>query len=128
MDYLRMKSPLSKARNMGSSGNGMHHWWHQRFTSILMIPLVVWIVYFINSVFGNNIEEVLLLLTKPYNMTLMILFLATSFYHGSLGMKVIIEDYISNIKARFFLIILLQIFTIITLLSAIVALLFLGKL
>lgn len=128
MDYLRMQSPLAKARNLGSSGNGMHHWWHQRFTSILMIPLVIWIIYFVNSALGKNIEEILQLLSQPCNLILMILFLATSFYHGSLGMKVIIEDYISNIKARFFLIILLQIFTIITLLSAIIALLFLGKL
>ncbi len=128
MNYKEMKSPLAKARNLGSSGNGLHHWWHQRFTSILMIPLLIWFIYFLYSVSGKNLVIVSETLQKPINFGLMILFLITAFYHASLGMKVVIEDYISNIRIRNSIIILLQIFTIVTLLFGIVALLFLGKL
>lgn len=123
-----MKSPLSKARNLGASGVGVHHWWHQRFTSVLMIPLAIWLLFFTYSVYGKSFDEFLNILSKPCNLTLVSLFLFTAFYHGTIGMKVIIEDYVSNIKIRFLLIMLLQIFTIVTLLSAIIALLFLGRL
>lgn len=128
VDYLKMKSPLSKARNLGTSGNGVHHWWHQRFTSVLMIPLAIWLLFFICSIYGKSFEEFLSALSMPCNLTLVVLFLSAAFYHGTIGMKVIIEDYVSNIKIRFLLIMLLQIFSIVTLLSAIIALLFLGRL
>ena len=39
------RSPLSTARGMGAAGHGSHHWWMQRVTAVLLIPLTFWLVY-----------------------------------------------------------------------------------
>jgi succinate dehydrogenase / fumarate reductase membrane anchor subunit len=125
MNYLQMRSPLAKAKNLGASGTGTHHWWHQRLTSIIMIPLVIWLCYFLHSIAGDSVPEALIVLRRPYNVIPMMLVVIALFYHASLGMQVVIEDYISNLTFRYFLIIALEIFVIVTVLSAVVALLFL---
>ena len=37
---------------------------------------------------------------NPVNSTILILLLAVVFYHSGMGLQVVIEDYISNIKLR----------------------------
>lgn len=101
------------------------HWWHQRLTSVIMVPLVMWLIYFLHSISGYNIADALIILRKSYNIIPMMILVVISFYHASLGMEVVIEDYIKNLTLRYFLIISLEIFTAITVLSALVALLFL---
>ena len=125
MNYLQMRSPLAKAKNLGASGTGTHHWWHQRLTSIIMIPLVIWLCYFLHCSSGISFFDALSVLRRPYNIIPMMLLVITFFYHASLGMQVVIEDYISNLTFRYFLIIALEIFVMVTVLSAVVALLFL---
>jgi len=92
-----------------------------------MLPLIGWLVYFIHSISGQDAVGVMQYLQKPYNLIPALLFLMTGLYHGSLGMQVVIEDYVSNLSARYFLIIAVKIFTIVTILSGIVALLSLIK-
>ena len=53
----------------------------------------------------------------------MIMLIITAFYHGMLGMRVIIEDYVPNICIRSFLIVIIQLFCLTTVVAAIVALL-----
>lgn len=125
MNYLQMRSSLAKAKNLGASGTGTHHWWHQRLTSIIMIPLVIWFGWFLHCIAGDSLSEALIVLRRPYNIIPMMMVVVTLFYHASLGMQVVIEDYISNLTFRYFLIISLEIFVMVTVLSAVVALLFL---
>ncbi|MDA0902455.1 MAG: succinate dehydrogenase, hydrophobic membrane anchor protein, partial [Proteobacteria bacterium] len=44
----------------------------------------------------------------PLNAILGIIFINTALYHGSLGMRVVLEDYVSCKKARHFYIILVN--------------------
>ncbi|HTG22910.1 MAG TPA: succinate dehydrogenase, hydrophobic membrane anchor protein, partial [Reyranella sp.] len=37
-----LRTPLARARGLGSAREGVHHWWAQRITAIALIPLVVW--------------------------------------------------------------------------------------
>ena len=36
------RTPLARARGLGSAKSGVGHWWAQRITAIALIPLVVW--------------------------------------------------------------------------------------
>ena len=36
------RTPLARARGLGSARTASHHWWAQRLTAIALIPLVVW--------------------------------------------------------------------------------------
>jgi succinate dehydrogenase / fumarate reductase membrane anchor subunit len=122
MNYVKIRSPLAKAKNLGVSGTGAHHWLHQRLTSCVMAVLVPWIFYFIYSIAGKEMSVVLEHLRAPYNIVPIMLFLITTFYHASLGMRIVIEDYVHNLFARYFLIIVMQIFSVVTVVSGIVAL------
>ncbi len=110
---MSLRSPLGKARGLGSAKAGVHHWWMQRVTAVALIFLVIWFVLsVIRAASGGSsiIDE----LVSPYNAVLMILFIGTSLYHGCLGIQVIIEDYITCSCARPVLIILTKFISIIT--------------
>ncbi len=36
------RTALGRARGLGSAKEGVAHWWVQRVTALLLIPLVVW--------------------------------------------------------------------------------------
>ena len=38
------RTALARVRGLGSAKEGVHHWWVQRVTALLLIPLVVWFV------------------------------------------------------------------------------------
>ena len=38
-----LRSPLSRVKGLGSAREGTSHFWHQRLTSLLLIPLVLWL-------------------------------------------------------------------------------------
>ena len=38
------RTALGRARGLGSAKEGVAHWWVQRVTALLLIPLVVWFV------------------------------------------------------------------------------------
>lgn len=116
MDNLNIK--LDKKEN---SKSAVTHWWHQRLTSLIMLPLLIWLMFFIQINNNKDFDAFLRSLTQPFNLIAIILFTITAFYHGMLGMRVIIEDYIPNIKLRNMLIASLQAFCILTVLLILVA-------
>lgn len=92
---MDLRSGLSKARGLGSAHEGVHHWWMQRVSAIALIPLVAWfVVVVIKATKIHGIDGVMYLLASPLNAIAMILFLGTAIYHGTLGVKVVIEDYV----------------------------------
>lgn len=123
-NYLSLKSELSKAKNLGPSSSGSHHWLLQRLTALLLIPLFIWLGFFLKNVTGQGYQEILVILKKPANSVCCSLFLITSLYHSMLGMQVVIEDYISCINLRNVLIIFLKLFTFVTFVSLIVAMIY----
>ena len=38
---MSYKSDYSRAHGHGAAGEGLHHWWSQRVTSIALIPLTL---------------------------------------------------------------------------------------
>ena len=39
-----MRSPLGRARGVGSGHSGVHHWYAERITSIALVPLTIWFI------------------------------------------------------------------------------------
>ena len=117
------RAELARAKGYGAAKGGAHHWWHQRLTSIIMTPLFLWLLFFIKSNTDQELTTVISNIHKPYNIVPMLLLITTAFYHGVLGMRVIIEDYIPNIAIRSTLIVIVQLFSLVTVVSIIVALL-----
>lgn len=119
----RFRSDISKAKGLGSSHSGVHHWIHQRFTAVLLLALAGWIVCLITCVVGREISEVIDIIQRPYNVTAIALFVTALFYHASLGMQVIIEDYVHCRIVRLFTLFAVQIVSVITVFAMVVAVL-----
>ncbi len=120
--YNNFRSDLAKAKGEGSAKTGATHWLYQRITAIILVMCSVWLVFFLKYIGSRGSTEFIASIQKPYNLVPFGILVVASFYHAMLGMRVIIEDYISCIKLRTTLIILLQLFCITTIATFIVAL------
>ena len=89
-----MRSPLSRARGLGSAKTGTGHWWAQRLTALALIPLVIWFVVSMIIVTGADHAAAVEFISSPINAVLLILLIVATFHHGQLGLQVVIEDYI----------------------------------
>ncbi len=94
------KSPLGRARGLGSAKDGTHHWWAQRVTSLLLAPLVLWFVIALVSMSTADYGTVTSWLAQPAVAIATVLLLVATFYHAALGCQVIMEDYIGHEGVR----------------------------
>ncbi len=91
---MNLRNPLANAHNHGSAGDGVSHWWAQRFSAILLIGLTAWLVVALAALTGASHAEASAWLGRPFNAAMAILFVVASFYHARLGLQVVIEDYV----------------------------------
>ncbi len=89
-----LRTPLARARGLGSARAGVHHWWAQRLTAIALIPLVVWFAISLVMMSGADYGAVRAWIGSPVVMVLLILTIAIGLHHGQLGLQVVIEDYV----------------------------------
>lgn len=91
---MNYRTPLAKARGLGSAKVGTHHWWAQRVTAVALIPLSLWFVAAAAHLPGAGYEEIVAWITSPWNTILLIAWIIAAYYHAALGIQVIVEDYI----------------------------------
>ena len=94
-----LRTPLSKVKGLGSAKEGTGHFWHQRLTSLLLIPLVLWVGF---SLAALPVDHATLVgwIEQPWVAVALVLLVIVVFYHAQLGLQVIIEDYISSHSKR----------------------------
>ena len=119
----RMRSPLGRAIGLGSAKEGVDHWWLQRLTAIALVPLTVWFVIAVIGLAGADRPAFIEWIRQPVSAVLMILLLITTFYHSSLGLQVVIEDYVENEATRLTLLIVMKLASIVLAALAIFAVL-----
>lgn len=111
---MTLRTELGKVRGLGSAKTGTGHWWLQRLTALALIPLTIWFVTIIVRMVSGTDMQLLMIIASPFNTVMLLLLLGTMLYHGLLGMKVIIEDYVHNEFTKLITITLLQFATILT--------------
>ena len=107
-----MQTPLAAVRGLGSAKSGLHHWWNQRMTAVAMVPLVIWMVSLCILMTGASYQDALAIASHPANATVLILFVAVGFWHATLGLQVILEDYVAAEGLRLVLIVVIRMFAI----------------
>jgi len=91
---MNLRTPLARARGLGSAKSGTHHWWMQRLTAVALVPLSLWFVASLVVVVTADHETVILWLHSPLVAILCCALIVAIFYHGQLGMQVVLEDYV----------------------------------
>ena len=121
-----MRSPLGRARGLGSARAGAAHWWAQRITSIALIPLTLWFLCAMIRMIGATREDVVLWMAGPLPIVLMIALVIATFHHLQLGLQIVIEDYVTNDALRIGSILLVKGLSLLLALACIVSVLKLG--
>ena len=93
-------TPLGKVEGLGSSGHGGHHWLEERFTSVALLLLSLWLIFSLimlpvldRATFGEWLRS-------AWGAVPMALFVITAFKHGVDGLKVAVDDYVHNDGTR----------------------------
>ena len=120
------RTPLARARGLGSAKEGVHHWWAQRLTAIALIPLVVWFAISLVMLSGADYTVVRAWIGSPLVMMLLGLTIAVGLHHAQLGMQVVIEDYVGGDGWKLALIVIVKFIAVLFGLGAIVAILRIG--
>ena len=119
------RTPLARARGLGSAKDGVGHWWAQRLTAIALIPLVVWFAVSLVMLSGADYATVRAWIGSPLVMVLLILTIGIGLHHGQLGLQVVLEDYTDG-AWRVVWIVLVKFIAVLFGLGAIVAILRIG--
>jgi succinate dehydrogenase / fumarate reductase membrane anchor subunit len=91
---MTFRAPLAKVRGLGSAKSGTHHWWLQRLTAVALIPLSLWFVASLISVATADYATAIAWLRSPLATVLCCALIVATFYHGQLGLQVVLEDYV----------------------------------
>ena len=118
-----MSTPLARARGLGSAKSGLHHWWHQRVSAVAMVGLVSWMVVLLFSLVDADYQTALNMLAHPVNATVVVLFVAVGLWHASLGLQVVLEDYVANEGVRLIAILAVKMAASVTAILAILSVL-----
>jgi succinate dehydrogenase / fumarate reductase membrane anchor subunit len=95
-----MRSPLGRARGLGSAREGVEHWWMQRVSAAALIPLTLWFVVSLIALTGSDYNAFIAWLKAPFVAILMVLLLIALFHHMALGLQVVVEDYVHSDRAK----------------------------
>jgi succinate dehydrogenase / fumarate reductase membrane anchor subunit len=91
-----MRNPLARARGHGSARSGVHHWYAQRASAVLLIILFAWLIFAVIRMSGAGHAEAAMFVGRPMNAAILVLLIVTVLYHAMLGLQVVIEDYVNN--------------------------------
>jgi succinate dehydrogenase / fumarate reductase membrane anchor subunit len=95
------RTPLSRVKGLGSAREGTSHFWHQRLTALLLIPLTLWIGF---SIAALPVDHATLVgwIQQPLVTVVLVLLIMVTFYHAQLGLQSVIEDYVAAHASRTF--------------------------
>jgi succinate dehydrogenase / fumarate reductase membrane anchor subunit len=93
---MNLRSPLSRVLGSGSANEGTDHWWAQRVSSVALLILGSWFMYGLVTFASVGFEYVAVAhwASRPLNSVMLTLLVLTLGFHSSLGIQVIIEDYV----------------------------------
>lgn len=95
-DTPSLRSPLGRARGYGSAKDGVHHFWVQRVSAVALVPLSLWFVFSVAQLSAASYGAAKQWVAAPSVAVMLVLFIATVFYHSMLGIQVVVEDYVAG--------------------------------
>ena len=109
---MSLETPLHKVQGLGSAHSGVTHFWRERVTAAALVPLSLWFVVSVVRLVGASEAEVAGFFQHPWNAVLMGLFVVLTCVHMTLGLQVVIDDYVHHAGRRIILILLNRAFAL----------------
>ena len=102
----QQRTDMARARGLGAAHHGVNHFIIARATSVALVPLCLWAVWAALKIAPSGYDGAVQLLASPLNAVLAILLVLIAARHTSVGMRVIVEDYIDVKTTRVALLLL----------------------
>lgn len=90
---MSLRSPLSRVLGSGSAKDGTDHWWMQRMTALALLIVGIWFLASIGNLQTHSHAELAAWTGRPFNAVMLLLGSVVLAWHSSLGVQVVIEDY-----------------------------------
>ena len=104
--------------------NATKKWIFLKLSAVIMLPLMIWFVFQLVSIYDMGFEDINSFFVKQPNKFLFSLFVIITYFYSALSISEVFEDYIVNEKLKnvankslYLSAIVLPLITIITLLS-----------
>jgi succinate dehydrogenase / fumarate reductase membrane anchor subunit len=94
MSTGKSATPLGKVRGLGPGGNVGGHWIEERFLSVVLVLLSLWLIFSLMMLPALDRGMLVEWLRAPSGAVPMALFVIAAFKHGLDGMKVVVDDYV----------------------------------
>ncbi len=91
---MSLRTPLGKVLGRGTAKEGTGHFFGQRVSGVALLLLGLWFACSLATMPGFEHVDALAFIGAPINGVLLLLLLASLAYHSSLGVQVVIEDYV----------------------------------
>ena len=99
-----LRTRLKRVKGLGAAHHGLQHWWLQRVTALLLVPLSLWFVgSLMTSLLSPSVIKVAEWFASPINTILMVILLGATFVHARLGVQVVVEDYVHRPFTKYLL-------------------------
>lgn len=95
-----LRTPLSRARGLGSAKSGVGHFIQQRASAMFLAVLLPWFGLSVILGTDGSYLSVATWLGQPMNAAGTLLLVLTGVFHMRLGLQTVIEDYIHTPVAR----------------------------
>ena len=89
-------TPLGKVRGLGSAREGGQHWLEERFTSVALVLLSLWLFFSLLMLPVLDYDTIRNWLGSAWGAIPMALLIVTAFKHGLDGLKVSVDDYVHD--------------------------------
>ncbi len=88
------RTPLKRARGLGSAKDGTTHFIRQRITAIAVALSGIYLLGLLFGLGGIDYAGARAIVANPFNAMVLVGFLLAAFWHAKLGLQVVIEDYV----------------------------------
>lgn len=98
---MTLRTPLGRARGLGSAKEGVGHHWSVIVTAVGLVPLSLWLVISLIHIAGGDYAAFKSWVSQVCNASLLILTILMIIHHATLGLQVVIEDYVHGEGKKF---------------------------
>jgi len=93
---MSLMTPLNRVLGLGTAKGAAEHWWFQRLTAVALIPLGLWFAFALLALPSLDYGALVAWVREPTTSILLILMIVAVGYHSSLGVQVVVEDYVTG--------------------------------
>jgi len=99
---LYIAGVYGRLRALRTKSPALHHWWWQRITAVVLVPLCLWFAASLITMVGAGHAAAAAWVGSLGVALLLVVFILALCYHAYLGVEVIMDDYvhIERVKAK----------------------------